>query len=178
VEAEIVELGRAKEALERELAVSQRVRPTELEELNLGNAEEPRNVLIAKELDTEFKEQLTNVLRTYKNVFAWLYEDMKGLNPEFYHNKINLAKDAIPVQRISPEPELCSKSQGRDRQASSGPLYQASQMRNMVKSNRGGAQEKWEIAGVSRLLEVERRHHQRRISIAIYRRSPRHGSWT
>jgi hypothetical protein len=98
-EAAIVELGRAREALERELAVSQRVRPTELEELNLGTAEEPRNVLIAKELDTEFKEQLTNVLQAYKDVFAWLYEDMKGLNPEFYHHKINLAKDAIPVQQ-------------------------------------------------------------------------------
>jgi hypothetical protein len=38
-EAAVVELGRAREALERELAVSQRVRPTELEELNLGSAE-------------------------------------------------------------------------------------------------------------------------------------------
>jgi hypothetical protein len=46
---------------------------------------------------TEFKEQLTQVLTTYKDVFAWSYEDMKGLNPEFYHHKINLAKDAIPV---------------------------------------------------------------------------------
>jgi hypothetical protein len=61
-EAAIVELGRAGEALERELAVSQRVRPTELKELNLGTAEELRNVLIAKELDAEFKEQLTHVL--------------------------------------------------------------------------------------------------------------------
>jgi hypothetical protein len=52
-EAAIVELRRAREALERELAVSQRVRPTELEELNLGTAEEPRNVLISKEFDTE-----------------------------------------------------------------------------------------------------------------------------
>jgi hypothetical protein len=39
-EVAIVELGKARAALERELAVSQRVRPTELEELNLGTAEE------------------------------------------------------------------------------------------------------------------------------------------
>jgi hypothetical protein len=88
-EAAIVELGRAREALERELAVSQRVRPTELEELNLGTTEG---------LDhPDFKERLTHVLRMYKDVFAWSYEDMKGLNPEFYHHKINLAKDVIPV---------------------------------------------------------------------------------
>jgi hypothetical protein len=91
-EAAIVELGRAREALERELAVSQRVWPTELEELNLGTTKEPPNVLIAKGLDPEFKEQLTHVLQTYKDVFVWSYEDMKGLNPEFYHHKINLRR--------------------------------------------------------------------------------------
>jgi hypothetical protein len=47
---------RAKEALEWELAVSQLVRGTELEELNQGTEEEPRNVLVAKELDVYFKE--------------------------------------------------------------------------------------------------------------------------
>jgi hypothetical protein len=30
---------------------------------------------------------------------AWAYEDMKGINPELNHDKINLAKDAIPVQQ-------------------------------------------------------------------------------
>jgi hypothetical protein len=39
-EVAIVELGRARDALDWELAVSQRVRATELEELNLGTAEE------------------------------------------------------------------------------------------------------------------------------------------
>jgi hypothetical protein len=37
-EAVIVELGWAREALEWQLAVSQRVQPTKLEELNLGTA--------------------------------------------------------------------------------------------------------------------------------------------
>jgi hypothetical protein len=94
----IVELRRARELLEKELAVSQRVWPAELKELNLEMPEEPRNVLVAKDLDVEFKAQIGLVLKEYKDVFAWSYEDMKGLNPEFYHHKINLAKDAIPVQ--------------------------------------------------------------------------------
>jgi hypothetical protein len=54
---------------------------------------------VAKDLDAEFKAQLVTVLTEYKDVFAWSYVDMKGLNPEFYHHKINLAKDAIPVQQ-------------------------------------------------------------------------------
>jgi hypothetical protein len=56
--------------LEKELAVSQRVRPAELEELNLGTLEEPRNILVAKDLDMEFKVELVKVLRNYKEVFA------------------------------------------------------------------------------------------------------------
>jgi hypothetical protein len=65
----------------------------------LGTTEEPRNILVVKELDADFKEQLTKFLREYKDIFAWSYKDMKGLNLEFYHQKINLAKDAIPVQQ-------------------------------------------------------------------------------
>jgi hypothetical protein len=56
-------------------------------------------MLIAMGLDPAFKEKLTHVLQTYKDFFAWSYEDKKRLNPEFYHHKINLAKDAIPVQQ-------------------------------------------------------------------------------
>jgi hypothetical protein len=99
MEEGIIELERAREALEKELAVSHRVRPAKLKELNLGTLEEPRNVLVAKDLDVEFKAKLVMVLREYKEVFAWSYEGMKGLNPEFYHHKINLAKDTIPVQQ-------------------------------------------------------------------------------
>jgi hypothetical protein len=98
-DAAVIELGRAREALERELVVSRRVQATELEELNLGTREELHNVLVAKELDVDFKEQLTKVLREYKDVFAWSYDNMKGLNPTFYHHKIKLAKDAILVQQ-------------------------------------------------------------------------------
>jgi hypothetical protein len=57
-------------------------------------------VLIVKGLDPDFKEQLTHVLRTYKDIFAWSYEDMKGLNPEFYHHKINLGKGDIASTQI------------------------------------------------------------------------------
>jgi hypothetical protein len=89
--------------VEKELAVSQRVWPrvrsVKLEELNLGTPEEPRTVLVAKDLDPEFKAHLNTVLTEYRDVFAWSYEDMKGINPEFYHHKINLAKDGITVQQ-------------------------------------------------------------------------------
>jgi hypothetical protein len=77
--------------------------------------EEPRNVLVAKELDADLKDQLPNVLLVYKDVFAWSYEDMKGLHLEFYHHKINLVKDAIPVQPLRDAILVQSKSRGGHR---------------------------------------------------------------
>ena len=39
------------------------------------------------------------LLGEYRDVFAWSYEDMKGLDPKFYQHQINLATDAKPVQQ-------------------------------------------------------------------------------
>ena len=44
------------------------------------------------------KFAMTDLLRDFKDVFAWSHEDMKGLDPKFYQHKINLAMDAKPVQ--------------------------------------------------------------------------------
>jgi hypothetical protein len=63
-------LEQVREALEKELAMSQQVWPIELEELNLGTIEEPHNVLVARDLDVEFNGQLTKVLKEYKDVLT------------------------------------------------------------------------------------------------------------
>ena len=42
------------------------------------------------------KEEL---LKQYKDVFAWSFEDMKGLDPTFYQHQIHLNKDAKLVQQ-------------------------------------------------------------------------------
>ena len=45
------------------------------------------------------KQRLIGLLKQYKDVFAWSFEDMKGLDPTFYQHQINLHKDAKPVQQ-------------------------------------------------------------------------------
>ena len=40
---------------------------------------------------------MVDLLKEYRDVFACSYEDMKGLNPQFYHHQIHLSKDAKPV---------------------------------------------------------------------------------
>ena len=41
---------------------------------------------------------MVTLLYEYWDVFAWLHEDMEGLDPKFYQHQINLATNAKPVQ--------------------------------------------------------------------------------
>ena len=95
----LAELQRAQEAFDREMEVSRRVVATELEEVNMGTPEEPRTLSIARNLSPSTKTSLIRLLSEYRDVFAWSYDDMKGLDPKFYQHQINLAKDAKPVQQ-------------------------------------------------------------------------------
>ena len=91
------ELRQAQEALEREMAVSQRVKASQLEEVNLGTGEEARPVHVAKEMSPEDKSAMITLLKEFRDVFAWSYEDMRGLDPQLYQHQIHLSKDAKPV---------------------------------------------------------------------------------
>ena len=81
------------------MEVSRRAAATVLEEVNMGTLAEPRTISIAKNLPPSTKTELIGLLGEYKDVFAWSYDDMKGLDPKFYQHQINLATDAKPVQQ-------------------------------------------------------------------------------
>ena len=90
------------EATEKEMRVSQRVQASALEEINLveeDNMPEPKTILITKDMILADKQRLVGLLKQYKDVFAWPFEDMKGLDPAFCQHQINLHEDAKPVQR-------------------------------------------------------------------------------
>ena len=83
------------------MKVSQRVQASTLEEVNWvekDNGNESKTVLIAKDMTEVDKQMLTTLLKQYKDVFAWSFEDMKGLDPTFCQHQINLHKDVKPVQ--------------------------------------------------------------------------------
>ena len=99
-EQTLKELRLQQEATEKEMKVSQRVQASTLDELNLADPDvAPRTILIAKEMLSIDKEELKNLLRQYKDVFAWSFENMKGLDLVFCQHQINLHKDAKPVQQ-------------------------------------------------------------------------------
>ena len=93
----LLELSRARTTFDREMEISRRVSASTLEDVNVGTTTDPRVLSIAKDLPPSQKEAMIALLKEYKDVFAWSHEDMKGLDPKFYHHKINLAADVKPV---------------------------------------------------------------------------------
>ena len=70
-----------------------------MEEVNLGSPSEPRSVKIAKVLTIKDRSTLLGLLTEYQDVFTWAYNDMKGLDPQYYQHQIHLQKDAWPIQQ-------------------------------------------------------------------------------
>ena len=93
----IRELRQAHEAVEREMAMSQRVKASQMEEVNLGTTDEARPVHITKEMTPDNKMAMITLLKEFRDVFAWSYEDMRRLDPQLYQHQIHLNKDAKPV---------------------------------------------------------------------------------
>ena len=71
----------------------------ETQTINIGTEENPKLVLIGSTLTLEKKSELTNLLKEYKDVFAWSYQDMSGIDPEIVQHRIPLNPDAKPVKQ-------------------------------------------------------------------------------
>ncbi|MCO5588364.1 hypothetical protein L7F22_042319 [Adiantum nelumboides] len=88
---------RAEKDFAEYLSKSSRVKQDDLEDMNLGTEGNPQKVRVSANLDQTFRRGLQDLLREYKDVFAWHYSDMKGVDPAFCEHKINLKADAVPV---------------------------------------------------------------------------------
>ncbi|XP_060968195.1 uncharacterized protein LOC133035834 [Cannabis sativa] len=79
----------------------------DLVEINLGTEDDPKPVFVSALLSEEELPQYIQVLRENKDVFAWLYRDMPGLNRKVVVHRLAVSKDATPVKqsqrRIRPE---------------------------------------------------------------------------
>ena len=88
-------------------------KPKELEEVNLGTTETPKKVYIGKKISPEIRKSLINVLRKYRHVFAWSYDDLKAYRQDLFQHIIPLKEDAKPFrQKKRPvNPTLAPKMQ-------------------------------------------------------------------
>ncbi len=65
--------------------------------LIMGTKEEPHMVKVNSKLQLEKVLELEELLRRYKDVFAWTYKDLKGIPPKLIQHKIELDITIPPV---------------------------------------------------------------------------------
>ena len=70
----------------------------ELEEVDLGSgSQEPRPISISASLTKKEKSELVLLLKEFKDVFAWNYSKMPGLDPRLIAYMLNVDLQAKPV---------------------------------------------------------------------------------
>ena len=52
----------------------------ELEEIDIGPGDRPRPTYVSTKLDPEYKQELIDMLKEFKDYFAWEYYEMPGLD--------------------------------------------------------------------------------------------------
>ncbi|VFQ70740.1 unnamed protein product, partial [Cuscuta campestris] len=71
----------------------------EVEEVSLDLVEPERKVKVGKTLPLELKEQLLEVLRAFKVLFAWGPEDMPGVDPKIIYHRLAVDPTHKPVKQ-------------------------------------------------------------------------------
>ena len=71
----------------------------ELREINLGTADDPKPVFVSAQLSLEELNDYEHLLREYRDVFAWGYQDMLGLDPKIAVHRLAVLDDKRPVKQ-------------------------------------------------------------------------------
>ena len=74
----------------------------ELEEVNLGSdSQEPRPISISSSLSKKEKTEPILLLKEFKDVFAWDYNEMLGLDPGLVAHTLNVDPEAKPMAQLA-----------------------------------------------------------------------------
>lgn len=71
----------------------------DLKELNLGTTEEPRHVFVSALLTRDEDEKYGELLFEYKDVFAWSYKEMHGLDSKVATHRLAITKEIVPKKQ-------------------------------------------------------------------------------
>ena len=81
-----------------------------VETINLGTEEYKKEVKIGTFMKGDRREELIDLLSNYKDVFAWSYQDMPGLDTSIVEHRLLLKPECPPVKqklrRMKPEMSL------------------------------------------------------------------------
>ena len=70
-----------------------------MNQINFGDDANPKPIFISESLSPSEKEDLVHLIREYKDVFAWNYEDMLGVDPQIAMHHLNINLDTKPVKQ-------------------------------------------------------------------------------
>ena len=67
--------------------------------IHLGDEANPKPIFISESLSSSEKDDLIYLIREYKDVFAWNYEDMPGLDFQIVMHCLNINPDTKPIKQ-------------------------------------------------------------------------------
>jgi hypothetical protein len=70
-----------------------------LVEVDIGNGDRPRPTFISAKLDSKCKQQITNLLKEYKDYFTWDYTKMPGLDRLIVEHRLPIKSGFWPYQQ-------------------------------------------------------------------------------
>ncbi|XP_049378083.1 uncharacterized protein LOC125842824 [Solanum stenotomum] len=70
-----------------------------LKEVNLGTDEDPRPTYLSAFLEVDEQIASMNILKEYRDVFAWSYKEMPGLNPKVAVHQLAVKNGSRPVKQ-------------------------------------------------------------------------------
>ena len=71
----------------------------DLETINLGTSKEIKEIKIDTTISSDTHSDLISLLQEFKDIFAWSYQDMPGLNTEIVVHRLPLRTECKPVQQ-------------------------------------------------------------------------------
>ena len=60
----------------------------ELEEIDIGSGDRSRPMYVSAKLDPEYKQELVDLLKEFKDCFAWEYYEMLGLDRSIVEHRL------------------------------------------------------------------------------------------
>ncbi|XP_075507377.1 uncharacterized protein LOC142544201 [Primulina tabacum] len=119
-----------------------------LEEINLGELENPKVVYVSKLLEEQLKQDLISMLKEYKDCFAWTYDDMPGLDRKLVEHRLPLKEVFKPFQQPSRRmsKESRAESERRSREIVKGQVYKTNQIYRMAFEHCASHEKEWQVA--------------------------------
>ena len=71
----------------------------ELEEVDIGSGDRPRPTYVSAKLDPEYKRELVDLLKEFKDYFAWEYYEMPGLDRSIVEHRLPIKPGYRPFKQ-------------------------------------------------------------------------------